>query len=185
MTNDVMLDKVELIRNTIRTIENWPESGVRFRDISTLLQDPKALRTVVDVFIDRYKDQKIDVIAGLDARGFIFGPIIAYELGIGFVPIRKKGKLPYTTYAESYELEYGGTTTVEIHIDAVNKGDNVLIVDDLIATGGTMIAACKLIERLEANILECAVITDLTYLNGSRIIRDSGYPVYSILEFKD
>lgn len=180
-----MLEKIKLIRDTIRTIENWPEPGVRFRDISTLLQNPKALKTVVDVFINRYKDQKIDVIAGLDARGFIFGPIIAYELGIGFVPIRKQGKLPYHTYAESYELEYGGSTTVEIHIDAVNKGDNVLIVDDLIATGGTMIAACKLIERLEANIVECSVITDLVYLNGSKIIRAAGHPVYSILEFED
>lgn len=182
--NNTMLEKIKFIKDTIRTVENWPEPGVRFRDISTLLQNPIALKTVVDVFIDRYKNQKIDVIAGLDARGFIFGPIIAYQLGIGFVPIRKKGKLPYTTYAESYDLEYGGTTTVEIHIDAVNKGDNVLIVDDLIATGGTMIAACKLIERLEANIVECAVITDLEYLNGSKIIRSAGHKVYSILEFK-
>ncbi len=180
-----MQREIEFIRNTIRTIDNWPQPGVRFRDISTLLQNPKSLRTVVEVFLDRYHSQKIDVIAGLDARGFIFGPIIAYELGIGFVPIRKKGKLPYKTYAETYTLEYGIETTVEIHIDAVNKGDNVLIVDDLIATGGTMLAACKLIEKLEANVLECSVITDLLYLNGSKIIRNEGYQVYSILEFND
>lgn len=176
-------DKIQLIRDSIRVVEDWPEPGVRFRDISTLLQNPKTLRAVVDVFLERYRDKKIDVVAGLDARGFIFGPILAYELGIGFVPIRKKGKLPYKTYAESYELEYGTTTTVEIHVDAVKPGENVLVADDLIATGGTMLAACKLLEKLNANIVECSVITDLIYLQGSKLVRDAGYKVYSILDF--
>ena len=122
------------------------------------------------------------MVAGLDARGFIFGPVIAYELGVGFVPIRKKGKLPHTTYAESYTLEYGDITTVEIHTDAIKPGAKVLIVDDLIATGGTMLASCKLIKRLGANVYECAVVNDLLYLGGSNIIRGAGFNVYSILE---
>lgn len=176
---------IELIHNTIRTIENWPEPGVKFKDITTLLQNPEALKAVIDVFMDRYKNSKIDAIVGLDARGFIFGPILAYNLGLGFIPIRKKGKLPYKTCAESYTLEYGDITTVEIHLDALNPGDNVLLIDDLIATGGTMLAACKLINKLKANVVECAVINDLLYLNGSKLIREAGFSVYSILEFKE
>lgn len=174
---------IELIKNSIRTIDNWPEPGVKFKDITTLLQNPAALRAVIDVLMERYKKSKIDVVVGLDARGFIFGPILAYNLGVGFVPIRKKGKLPYKTHAESYTLEYGDVTTVEVHIDAVNPGDNVLLIDDLIATGGTMLAACKLIKKLQANVVECAVINDLLYLNGSKLIREAGFKVYSILEF--
>lgn len=181
MTNTADLN---LIRDAIRTIENWPEPGVQFRDITTLLQDPIAFHKVIDILVARYKDAKIDVVAGLDARGFIFGPIVAYELGVGFVPIRKKGKLPYKTYAETYTLEYGSLTTVEIHTDAIQKGNRVLIIDDLIATGGTMLAACKLIQRLGGEVVECAVINDLLYLNGSKIIRDNGFTVYPMLEFK-
>lgn len=177
-------EDLELINDSIRTIKDWPEPGVSFRDITTLLQNPSALHKVIDIFVERYKDKKIDVVVGLDARGFIFGPIVAYKLGLGFVPIRKKGKLPYQTFAESYTLEYGDITTVEVHIDAVKAGDRVLIIDDLIATGGTMIAACKLIEKLGGDIVECAVINDLLYLRGSQLIRDAGFPVYSILEVK-
>ncbi len=113
---------LDIIRNSIRVIENWPEAGVVFRDITTLLQDPKAFHMVIDVLVDRYSNHKIDIIAGLDARGFIFGPILAYKLNLGFVPIRKKGKLPYNTFSETYSLEYGDKTTVEIHTDAVNAG---------------------------------------------------------------
>lgn len=178
------VEDLNIIRNSIRTIENWPEAGVQFRDISTLLQNPTAFQKTISILVDRYKDQKIDVIAGLDARGFIFGPIVAYELGIGFVPIRKKGKLPYETMSESYTLEYGNVTTVEIHTDAIKKGDRVLIIDDLIATGGTMLAACKLVERLGGYVVECAVINDLLYLNGSKYIKDGGFSVFSILEYK-
>ena len=175
---------LDIIRNSIRVIENWPEAGVVFRDITTLLQDPKAFHMVIDVLVDRYSNHKIDIIAGLDARGFIFGPILAYKLNLGFVPIRKKGKLPYNTFSETYSLEYGDKTTVEIHTDAVNAGANVVIVDDLIATGGTMLAACKLIQKLGANVFECAVVNDLLYLGGGQIIRDAGFKVYSILEYK-
>lgn len=179
-----MIKDFDLIRNAIRVIENWPEPGVQFRDITTLLQNPKAFHKTIEVFIERYKDKKIDVIAGLDARGFIFGPIVAYELGIGFVPIRKKGKLPYQTYSESYLLEYGASTTVEIHVDALKPGDRVLIIDDLIATGGTMLAACKLVSNLGGVVVECAVINDLLYLNGSDLVKKEGFPVYSILEYQ-
>jgi len=171
------------IRDSIRVINDWPEPGVSFRDITTLLQNPKAFRRVIEILVERYKDSKIDVVAGLDARGFIFGPLIAYELGVGFVPIRKKGKLPYTTYGESYTLEYGDITTVEIHTDAIKTNDNVLIIDDLIATGGTMLAACRLIKKLGGNIVECSVVNDLLYLGGSKQIRNQGFPVYSLLEY--
>ena len=174
---------LDLISNSIRLIENWPEPGVSFRDITTLLQDPIAFHKVIEIFVTRYKDKNINVIAGLDARGFIFGPIIAYQLGLGFVPIRKKGKLPYTTVEESYALEYGDKTTVEIHVDAIKNGDNVVLIDDLIATGGTMIAACNLIKKLNGNIIECAVINDLLYLGGSKLIKQNGFKVFSILEY--
>jgi adenine phosphoribosyltransferase len=177
-------DDLDLIRKSIRMIPNWPEDGVSFRDITTLLQDPVAFSRVIQILLARYRDKQINVVAGLDARGFIFGPVLAYELGIGFIPIRKKGKLPHKTYAESYKLEYGDVTTVEIHIDAIKPGDNVLIIDDLIATGCTMLAGCKLIKRLGGNIYECAVVNDLLYLGGSKTIRDAGFKVYSILEYK-
>lgn len=177
-------DTLDFIRKSIRDIPNWPEPGVMFRDISTLLKDPKAFRAIVDIFVERYRGQGITIVAGLDARGFIFGPIVAYELGIGFVPIRKKGKLPYTTVSKSYTLEYGDINTVEMHIDAVHKGDNVLVIDDLIATGGTMLAACSLITELGANVHECAVVSDLLYLNGSNLIKEQGFKVYSVLEYK-
>ena len=176
-------DDLNIIRNSIREIKDWPEKGVVFRDITTLLQNPCAFHKVIDILVARYKDAKLDVVAGLDARGFIFGPILAYELGIGFVPIRKKGKLPYATVSESYTLEYGDVTTVELHTDAVKSGDRVVIVDDLIATGGTMIAACSLIKKLGGKIVECAVVNDLLYLNGSKRIIEQGFPVFSILEY--
>ena len=180
----ILQDDLDLISNSIRVIPNWPEEGVSFRDITTLLQNPQAFHKVIEILLHRYKDKSIDVVAGLDARGFIFAPVLAYELGVGFIPIRKKGKLPYQTYAEDYTLEYGDITTVEIHTDAIKRGDNVLIIDDLIATGGTMLASCKLIKRLGGNVHECAVVNDLLYLNGSEIIRKEGFNVYSILEYK-
>lgn len=175
---------LKLIADSIRVIDNWPEQGVSFRDITTLLQNPQLFHKVIDIFVERYRDAKIDVVAGLDARGFIFGPVVAYELACGFIPIRKKGKLPYQTISQSYTLEYGDITTVEVHIDAVQPGQNVLIIDDLIATGGTMVAACELIQKLGGNIVECAVVNDLLYLGGSDRLREKGFGVYSILEYK-
>ena len=144
-----------------------------FRDITPLLSQPRVFRVLIDQFVHRYFDVRPDVIAGLDARGFIIGSVVAYELNVGFVPIRKKGKLPFTTMEETYELEYG-SATVEIHTDAVKPGDRVLLIDDLIATGGTMMAGKKLLERLGAQVIEGAAIVDLPELGGSDKLRAAG-----------
>jgi len=174
----------EYLRQHIRTVADWPAPGVQFRDITPLLQDPKVFRVLVDAFVHRYmdKDLRPDVVAGLDARGFIIGAVIAYELNVGFVPIRKKGKLPFTTVEETYELEYG-SATVELHSDAVKPGDRVLLIDDLIATGGTMMAGKKLLERLGATVTEGAVIVDLPELGGSKRLRDAGLKIFNLVDF--
>jgi adenine phosphoribosyltransferase len=175
-------DAARFIKERVRTIDGWPQPGVQFRDITPVLQDRKALRTLIDLFAQRYIDAGLDCIAGLDARGFIIGPILAYELSIGFVPIRKKGKLPYKTLSQSYELEYG-SATVEIHEDAVKPGERVVIVDDLVATGGTMLAGKHLLQRLGAVVVEAAAIIDLPDLGGSKLLRDGGLPLYTVCEF--
>jgi len=175
-------DATSFIRERIRTVPDWPQPGVQFRDITPVLQDRRALRTLIDLLVQRYIDAGIDTIAGLDARGFIIGPILAYELSLGFVPIRKKGKLPYKTLSQSYELEYG-SATVEIHEDACKPGERVVLVDDLIATGGTMMAGKLLLERLGADVVEGAAIIDLPALGGSKILRDSGLPLFTVCEF--
>jgi adenine phosphoribosyltransferase len=179
---DAPLNAAEFVKSQIRTVPDWPQAGVQFRDITPLLQKPKALRVLIDLFVLRYIDAKLDYIAGLDARGFIIGPILAYELNLGFIPIRKVGKLPYKTVAESYHLEYG-TATVEIHEDACGPGDRVVIIDDLIATGGTMMAGKKLLERLGAQVVEGAAIIDLPDLGGARLLREAGLPLYTVTEF--
>jgi adenine phosphoribosyltransferase len=170
------------IRERIRTVPDWPQPGVQFRDITPVLQDRRALRTLIDMLVQRYIDARIDTIAGLDARGFIIGPILAYELSLGFVPIRKKGKLPFRTISQSYELEYG-SATVEIHEDACKPGERVVIVDDLIATGGTMMAGKILLERLGAVVVEGAAIIDLPELGGSKLLRESGLALFTVCEF--
>ncbi|ALL63135.1 adenine phosphoribosyltransferase [Paraburkholderia caribensis MBA4] len=175
-------DPADYINSQIRTVPDWPQPGVQFRDITPLLQNPKTLRVLIDLFVQRYIDQKLDYVAGLDARGFIIGPILAYELNLGFIPIRKIGKLPYKTVSESYELEYG-TATVEIHEDACKPGDRVVIVDDLIATGGTMMAGKKLLERLGATVIEGAAIVDLPDLGGSKLLREAGLPLFTVTTF--
>ena len=172
----------DYIRRRIRTVPDWPEPGVMFRDITPLLQDPRTLRVLVDMFVHRYMDADLDLVAGIDARGFILGAIVAYELNLGFVPIRKKGKLPFTTVAEEYELEYG-SATVELHADACRPGDRVLLIDDLIATGGTMMAGRKLLERLGATVVEGAAIVDLPELGGSKRLRDSGLRLHTLVDF--
>jgi adenine phosphoribosyltransferase len=176
-----MLD-ANYIKDQIRTVPNWPEPGVMFRDITPLLQNPKTLRVLIDLFVHRYMDQKLDLIAGIDARGFILGAIVAYELNLGFVPVRKKGKLPYTTVAEEYELEYG-SATVELHSDACKPGDRVLLIDDLIATGGTMMAGKRLLEKLGAIVVEGAAIVDLPELGGSAKLRASGLALHTLVDF--
>ena len=176
----------QYLRRHIRTVPDWPAPGVQFRDITPLLQDPKVFRVLIDAFVHRYMDPALrpDVVAGLDARGFILGAVIAYELNVGFVPIRKKGKLPFSTVQETYELEYG-SATVELHTDAVLPGHKVLLVDDLIATGGTMMAGRKLLEKLGAQVMEGAAIVDLPELGGSDKLRASGLPLFTLVDFSD
>ena len=174
----------DYLRAHIRTVPDWPTPGVQFRDITPLLQDAKVFRVLIDAFVHRYMDasRRPDVVAGLDARGFILGAVVAYELNVGFVPIRKKGKLPFTTVEETYELEYG-SATVELHTDAVKPGHQVLLIDDLIATGGTMMAGKKLLERLGAHVMEGAAIVDLPELGGSEKLRATGMPLFTLLDF--
>ena len=179
------MNSSDYLRQHIRTVPNWPAPGVQFRDITPLLQNPKVFRVLIDTFVHRYMDPALrpDVVAGLDARGFIIGSVLAYELGVGFVPIRKKGKLPFTTVEETYELEYG-SATVELHTDAVQPGQRVLLVDDLIATGGTMMAGRRLLEKQGATVIEGAAIVDLPELGGSRRLLESGLPLFTLVDFE-
>ena len=182
MAVDPTVSPSAYIREHIRTVPDWPAPGVMFRDITPLLSNPRVFRVLIDQFVHRYFDVRPDVIAGLDARGFIIGSVVAYELNVGFVPIRKKGKLPFSTVEETYELEYG-SATVEIHTDAVKPGDRVLLIDDLIATGGTMMAGMRLLERLGATVIEGAAIVDLPELQGSRKLREAGLNLFTIVDF--
>ncbi len=175
------------IRERIRTVPDWPQKGVQFRDITPLLQDPETFHVLMDIFIRRYGrnsgEQNISLVAGIDARGFILGAVLAHQLKLPFIPIRKKGKLPFDTITEEYELEYG-TGSLEIHSDACRAGDRALLIDDLIATGGTMLAGVKLLERLGATLVECAAIIDLPELGGSKRIRDAGHAAYAVCAFE-
>jgi adenine phosphoribosyltransferase len=171
------------IKSKIRTIKNYPIEGVMFRDITTLLSDPIGFREVVDEFYNRYKDLKIDKIVAVEARGFIVGAPLAYLLNVGLVLIRKPGKLPSKTIYEEYDLEYG-TDKIEIHIDSINKGDRVLIVDDLIATGGTVAAAVKLVEKMDAEIIECCFVIDLPDIGGRKRLQNMGQKVFTLCEFE-
>jgi len=157
--------RVERIASTIRVIHDFPKPGILFQDITTLLLDPQAFRDTTDLFVERYKDKGITVVAGVEARGFIFGPPIALAIGAKFVPIRKPKKLPGEVISEEYSLEYG-TDKIEMHVGAVQPNDRALIVDDLIATGGTLCAAAKLIERVGAEVVECACVIELPELKG-------------------
>jgi len=170
------------IKRHIRVIPNWPQPGVNFCDITPLLQGPKTFRVLIDLFVHRYMDHGLTLIAGMDARGFILGSVIAYELNLGFIPIRKKGKLPYDTFDEEYELEYG-SGAMEMHIDACGAGDRVLLVDDLIATGGTMLAGLKLLQRSGATVVEGTAIVSLPELGGAQRIKEAGLETYVICEF--
>lgn len=166
----------------IRTIPNYPKEGIMFRDITTLLKDPTGFKLTIDQLANKYRGQKIDVIAGIEARGFILGAAFAYNLGLGFIPIRKKGKLPGKTISQSYELEYG-TDTIEIHDDALEKGARVLLIDDLIATGGTALGAISLIEKIGGIIHETAFIVDLPELGGAKKIEAKGIKVFALCNF--
>ncbi|MFO7995198.1 MAG: adenine phosphoribosyltransferase [Marinobacter sp.] len=172
----------ESIKKAIRTVPDWPKPGVAFRDITTVLQDRTAFRKLIDAFVHRYHGHRVDAVAAVDARGFIIGSALAYELNASLVLIRKKGKLPFDTLVEDYELEYG-TASVELHKDAFKPGDNVVLVDDLIATGGTMLAASRLIRRIGAEIVEVAAMIDLPDLGGSCKLQEEGLKVYTVCSF--
>ncbi len=168
------------LKSTIRTIPNWPIKGVMFRDITTLLQNPEAFKEACDDLYERYRGKKVDVVVGLESRGFIFGAVLAYKLGVSFVPVRKPGKLPAETISAEYEKEYG-KDKVEIHKDAIKKGDRVLVVDDLIATGGTSAAAVELVRKLGGEIVECSFLIDLPDLKGKDKLK--GYKIFTMMEF--
>ena len=171
------------VKSRIRTVPHYPKQGIMFRDITTLLKDPVGLRVTVDELVRRYQDVKIDKIAGIESRGFILGAPLAYALGKGFIPIRKQGKLPAETIGHDYELEYG-SDRIEIHTDAISEGEKVLLVDDLIATGGTAEAACKLVEKMGGQIVECCFVIDLPDIGGRARLEKHGHKVFALCEFE-
>ena len=173
----------KLIKSKIRTVPNWPKEGIMFRDITTLLKDCEGFNHMIDLLYGRYKDVEIDYVAGIESRGFITGSVLANKLGVGFIPIRKPGKLPAETVSEEYELEYG-KDIIEIHKDAFNPGDKILLMDDLIATGGTCLAAVNLIKRLGGEIVECSFIVDLPDIGGKAKLEKEGLKVFNLVEFE-
>jgi len=171
------------IESFIRTIPDYPKKGIQFRDVSTLFQDPRGFRMAIDMLLHPYAGQPIDKVAALEARGFILGGAIAHQLSVGFVPIRKQGKLPGDTWKEDYSLEYG-EATMEMHTDGLQSGERVLLVDDLIATGGTCEAGIKLIRRANAELVGCAFIIDLPALGGKKLIESLGVEVHTLCDFE-
>lgn len=177
-----MQEVVPNLNKKIRRIPDFPKKGIIFWDMTTLFRDPDGLRDVIDAFMKHYKGKNIDCIASIESRGFIIGGVIAYLLGVGFVLIRKKGKLPYDTIEESYEKEYGADT-IEMHKDAIKKGDKVVILDDLLATGDTAMAACKLVKKLGGEIVDCAFITEFTDFSARKKLKD--YKIFSLIKCKE
>jgi len=171
----------EILKAMIRTVPDFPKKGIMFRDITTILQNNEGFRYVIDRFYERYKGKNVDIVVGIESRGFIFGAALAYKLCCSFVPIRKEGKLPHHTMREEYALEYGNAA-VEIHKDAIASSQRVLIVDDLIATGGTCAAATSLVKKLGGEIVECAFVVELTDLKGREKLK--GYRVFSLVKFE-
>ena len=171
------------IKSRIRTIPHYPHEGIMFRDITTLLKDPVGLRATVQEIASRYQSLKIDKVVGIESRGFIIGAALAFQLGVGFVPIRKKGKLPAETVGHDYELEYG-FDRIELHVDAIARGERVLLVDDLIATGGTAEAAIKLIEKMGGTIVEFCAVIDLPDLGGRKRLEKLRHKVFTLCEFE-
>ncbi|XP_078066814.1 adenine phosphoribosyltransferase [Mustelus asterias] len=174
--------KLQLVRNGIKSYPDFPTQGILFRDIFPLLQDPKAFSAVIDLFEDHLRKTfpQVDLVVGLDARGFLFGPPLAQRFGIGFVPVRKKGKLPGPTISVCYSLEYG-QAEVEIQSDVIQANQKVVIVDDLLATGGTLSAACQLLNKMKADILECLLVIEIKALNGVKKL--GSVPVYSLVQY--
>jgi len=171
----------ESLKKKIRSIPDFPKKGIVFRDITTLLKDQAAFQESISLFVERYRKRSIDLVCAIEARGYIFGGALAYQLDCGFVPIRKPGKLPSKTISEEYVLEYG-TGRLEIHADGITRGKRVLLVDDLLATGGTLAAACRLIERLGGRVAEIAVVIELAFLHGRKNL--SGYEVFSLVTYE-
>lgn len=171
------------LKESIRSIPDYPKPGIIFRDITTLLSDPRSFRRAVDSLVHPFAGGRIDQVAGIEARGFILGGAVAHQLSTGFVPIRKKGKLPHKTVSMAYALEYG-TDEIEIHVDAVKPGDRVILVDDLIATGGTATAAVNLLRGMGAEILAACFVIDLPEIGGAQRLRDLGVPVRTLMEFE-
>jgi adenine phosphoribosyltransferase len=169
------------LKKAIRSIPDFPIKNITFRDVTSLMQNAAAFHKACDLFYERYKDKQIDKVVGIDARGFIFGSVLAYKLNIGFVPVRKKGKLPAKTISEKYDLEYG-TAEMEIHIDAIQQGERIIVIDDLIATGGTVAAAVKLVEKLGGQIIECAFLVELPDLKGRDAIKN--HAVFAPISFE-
>ena len=170
-------------KGSIRTIPDYPKPGIMFRDITTLLGNPRAFRRAVDEMVQPYAGVRVDKVAGLEARGFILGGAVAHQLSVGFIPVRKKGKLPHTVIGEDYDLEYG-KDRVEVHVDALNAGEQVLLVDDLIATGGTAMAGIRLMERAGAHIIGCSFVIDLPELGGADKLRAHGKAVHALVAFE-
>ena len=170
------------LKQKIREVQDWPKKGVNFKDITTLLQDPKFFREVIDRISKPIKNQKVNKIIGIDARGFLIAAPVAYKLKIGLSIVRKKGKLPFDTIEKEYELEYA-KSIVQMHKDAVKKGEKVILIDDLAATGGTALATCDLIEELGGEIVEICFIVDLPFLGGSDKLKNRGYKVRSLVSY--
>ena len=174
---------MKTVQDYIRTIPDFPHEGIMFRDVTTLFSDPRGFRIAIDQLLHPYAGQPIDMVVGLEARGFILGGAIAHQLSLGFVPIRKKGKLPGKTIEQDYVLEYG-TATMEVHDDALQPGEKVLLVDDLLATGGTAEAGIKLIERMGAEVIGCAFIIDLPDIGGRKRLEGLGMNVHALCQFE-
>ncbi|MEM9437345.1 MAG: adenine phosphoribosyltransferase [Pseudomonadota bacterium] len=174
---------MKTVKDYIRTIVDFPHEGIMFRDVTTLFADPRGFRMAIDQLLHPYAGEEIDKVVGLEARGFILGGAIAHQLSVGFVPIRKKGKLPGTTISEEYQLEYG-EAIMEVHDDALQAGEKVLLVDDLLATGGTAEAGIKLIERLGASVMGCAFVIDLPDLGGRKKLEAMGQDVHALCAFE-
>ena len=168
------------LKDYIRSIQDYPKEGILFRDITTLLKDKDAFKLAIDKMAEQVKDKKVDLIVGAESRGFLIGSALAYKMNCGFIPVRKKGKLPYKTISEEYALEYG-TDTLYMHEDAIKKGDNVLVVDDLIATGGTALAMIKMVEKLGGNVIGSSFLIELEELNGKKEIEK--YPINILIKY--
>ena len=171
------------LKSKVRTIPDFPHKGIMFRDVTTLIKDAEGFKEVIDKFIERYKNMDIDYIMGMEARGFIIGGPLAYALGKGFIPVRKPGKLPSASISYEYDLEYG-KSTLELHTDAIKKGDKVLLIDDLLATGGTALAGAKLAEQLGGEVVEMAFIINLPVVGGRKRLTELGYKVFNLIEFE-